>query len=320
MADLEDLLAQSKINASPLIISGAELMAMEFPEPLWAVENILPAGLAILAGPPKKGKSWFALELAMAVCSGGYFLDRKAQPGRVLYCALEDSPRRMKDRLKKQGWEVNSLANLEIIFGRQFHELFGGKDGLTVFTTTIESGGYVVIIIDTVSRAFPIKDWNDTAQVTAVLSPLQEAASASGKLLLCVDHHRKRNGFDPNPIEDVLGSTSKSGVADTVLGLYREPGKPGAKLAIVGRDVDELTLELRFDSIAGCWTEVSPQDTLTDQQKQTMHILRDIGGATLTELVEATGRNKGTLHHELGTLESKGLVYKSGVTWKVVES
>ncbi|MGH3326786.1 MAG: AAA family ATPase, partial [Streptomycetales bacterium] len=35
-----------------------ELMAMEFPEPRWAVPGILAEGVNLLAGPPKVGKSW----------------------------------------------------------------------------------------------------------------------------------------------------------------------------------------------------------------------------------------------------------------------
>lgn len=319
MADIQDLLQQATAAAqAPAIISGTELMAMDFPEPVWVVKDLLPVGLAILAGPPKKGKSWFALELAMAVCSGGYFLDRKAQPGRVLYCALEDSPRRMKDRLQKQGWGTNALAELDIIFGRQFHDLYGGKDGLTAFAAMLEARDYALIVIDTIARAFSVRDWNDTAQVTAVLSPLQEAASASGKLVLCIDHHRKRNGFDPNPIEDILGSTSKSGVADTILGLYREPGKPGARLAVIGRDIEEQTLELRFDAFAGCWTEAARGDGLTETQRETVRVIGEFeGGATLAELVEATGRNKGTLSRELTLLVERGFIRKDGARWKV---
>lgn len=317
MPDLEELLQQSKVAALPHIICGSDLMVMTFPEPVWVAEDLLPVGLAILAGPPKKGKSWFALELAQAVCAGGHFLDRRAQPGRVLYCALEDSPRRMKDRLQKQGWGASALTNLDVIFGRQFHELFGGA-GMTAFTAMIEGGDYSVIIVDTVSRAFPIRDWNDTAQVTAVLSPLQEAASASGKLVLCIDHHRKRSGFDPNPIEDILGSTSKSGVADTVLGLYREPGKPGARLAITGRDVEEQTLELRFDAFAGCWTETARDDGLTETQRETIRTIEDLGGyASLSEIEKTTGRNRGTLHRELITLQEKGLVVYERRQWKI---
>ncbi|MFD0492570.1 AAA family ATPase [Saccharopolyspora spinosporotrichia] len=47
------------------------LMATDFPDPRWAVPGILAEGVNVLAGPPKVGKSWMSLGLALAVASGG---------------------------------------------------------------------------------------------------------------------------------------------------------------------------------------------------------------------------------------------------------
>lgn len=321
MPDVEDLIDAAQVTPpKPFVINGADLAKMTFPDPIWVVENLLPVGFAILAGPPKKGKSWFALELARAVCGGSEFLDRKARQGRVLYCALEDSPRRLQNRIQKQGWSANELAEIDFLFASDFHKMFAGKDASTLFAAYVEASDYLLVVVDTTSRVFPIKDWNDTAQVTAVLSPLQEAIASVEKLILTVDHHRKRNGFDTDPIADILGSTSKSGVADTILGLYKETGKPGAKLVVVGRDVDEQTLELRFDALEGRWTEVSPQDTLTDTQRQTLRIIKDLDAATLSELVEATGRNRGNLYKELQKLQERGFVTTDGKLWRLGSS
>jgi len=40
--------------------SARELMAAEFPEPRWAVPGLIAAGITLLAGAPKAGKSWLA--------------------------------------------------------------------------------------------------------------------------------------------------------------------------------------------------------------------------------------------------------------------
>ena len=60
--------------------------------------------LDFLAGQPKVGKSWFALQMAEAVSTGGCVLGRQADKGKALYLALEDSPGRMKWRMRTQGW------------------------------------------------------------------------------------------------------------------------------------------------------------------------------------------------------------------------
>lgn len=300
-------------------VNGLELIQTTFTEPTWLVEGLLPVGLVILAGPPKRGKSWMALEIALAICAGGYFLGRKARQGRVLYCALEDSPRRLKDRLLKQGWTEAALANLDVVFARDFYDALGrnGADAALLLAAQIEASDYALVVIDTVARAFGVRDWNDAALVTAVLGPIQEAAIRTGKCVLAVDHHNKGRGFDADPILDVSGSVEKVGVADTILGLYKENGKPGAKLWVIGKDVDELILHLRFDPLAGCWVEVEPGDGLTDTQRQTIEVIRAFeGGATLGEIVEATGRNKGTIYRELESLCERGVIRKVGQRWQ----
>lgn len=301
-------------------VNGLDLIQTTFAEPTWLIEGLLPVGLAILAGPPKRGKSWMALEMALAICAGGYFLGRKARQGRVLYCALEDSPRRLKDRLLKQGWTEEALANLDIAFARDFYETLGrnGQDAALLLAAKIEASDYALVVIDTVARAFGVRDWNDAALVTAVLGPIQEAAIRTGKGVLAVDHHNKGRGLDADPVLDVSGSIEKVGVADTILGLYKESGKPGAKLWVIGKDVDEQTLHLRFDPLAGCWVEVEPGDGLTDTQRQTIEVIRTFeGGATLTEIAEATGRNKGNVSKELQKLLERGFIRYDKGRWYV---
>ena len=69
-------------------INGETLMGMEF-EPLqFTAEKILPHGLFLLAGSPKIGKSWLALDLCRAVSTGGELWDFTASTGDVLYFAL----------------------------------------------------------------------------------------------------------------------------------------------------------------------------------------------------------------------------------------
>ena len=51
-----------------------ELLARQLPPIQWAIPDILPEGLTLLAGKPKLGKSWLALAMALAVAAGGVAL------------------------------------------------------------------------------------------------------------------------------------------------------------------------------------------------------------------------------------------------------
>ncbi|WP_306698547.1 AAA family ATPase [Treponema endosymbiont of Eucomonympha sp.] len=79
------------------------LMKTEFPDTPPLVEGLIYPGLTTLAGAAKIGKSWAALQLVTTLDQGGAYLGSlKAGKTDVLYCALEDTPK----RILKQGGEV----------------------------------------------------------------------------------------------------------------------------------------------------------------------------------------------------------------------
>lgn len=81
-------------------VMGHDLMVKEFPPLVFAVEGILPQGVAILGAPPKAAKSFLALDMAVGVATGGVCLSHlPCTLGDVLYIGLEDSERRLKDRI-----------------------------------------------------------------------------------------------------------------------------------------------------------------------------------------------------------------------------
>ena len=96
--------------------NAAELLAHAFPEQRWAVPGLIAEGLNLLVGPPKLGKSWFALDLAVAIACGGLaFGQVDVIEGDVLYLALEDPARRLRDRLLMMlaGSEASTRLDLE---------------------------------------------------------------------------------------------------------------------------------------------------------------------------------------------------------------
>jgi AAA domain len=81
-------------------VSAAALIRMEFPPINYIVE-----GLCILAGRPKIGKSWLALDVCLGVSDEKDVLGNITPvTGDVLYCALEDTNRRLQHRITKLTW------------------------------------------------------------------------------------------------------------------------------------------------------------------------------------------------------------------------
>ena len=79
--------------------SCEEIMTTLYKPTVFSVDGLLGQGLYILAGSPKVGKSWLALELCLAISKGEKLLERPTLQGTALYFCLEDSWQRIQSRL-----------------------------------------------------------------------------------------------------------------------------------------------------------------------------------------------------------------------------
>ncbi len=226
-----------------------ELLKAEFPEPEGPIPGLIPNGLTILGGRPKRGKSWLMLQAGCSLALGGKFLERDLQLGKVLYYALEDRGKRLQTRTAQLGIDGSALIEFET----QLQPLHLG--GMAAVENAVRLGGFSMIVIDTIRRALPGKDFNkDGALFDDVLSRLQALALEKYIAIVTVLHTRKSTGgFDPDPVDDVLGSTGLTASADMVLALYTEQGKKGATLKGRGRDLDDVDEALQFDPLTCAW-------------------------------------------------------------------
>lgn len=81
-------------------IDAETLLGMDFAPLEYVIPGYVVEGLTVLGGKPKLGKSWWAYDASIAVATGGKAMGSvECEQGDVLYLALEDSRRRVKDRL-----------------------------------------------------------------------------------------------------------------------------------------------------------------------------------------------------------------------------
>lgn len=286
--------------------SAAELLATDFPEPVYAVPGIVPVGLTILGGRPKVGKSWLALQIAIAVGTGGMALDHRVQQGNVLYLALEDNGRRLKERTTKQGMP----ASARIQFVPEWPRLTNG--GFDALDKAIAEHGYTLVIIDTLGRLVGKARTDDYGDMTDLLGALQDLAMTHDMAILALDHHRKSApGTVSDPVDDIVGSTAKSGAADALLGLSKEQGKRGATLKVTGRDVEWQDLALSWDAITCCWQYEGTTEEVAQQgnRERVITALRDSEEPlTATKLAESAGIGRSHIHPILNELVNDGTV------------
>jgi hypothetical protein len=86
----------------PTVMTLDELLQKSLPPLRWIVPGLIPEGVTLLAGRPKSGKSYLALQIAVALGEGAPVLGEIAcEPCEVLYIALEDGERRLQGRALK---------------------------------------------------------------------------------------------------------------------------------------------------------------------------------------------------------------------------
>ncbi len=289
--------------------TAEELLATEFPDPISLIVGFLVVGLSYLAGRPKLGKSWMALQLAIAVATGGKFLGVDAERAKVLYLALEDNARRIKNRARLQGMPPSA----DITFETDWEPF--GAGGLAKLMHTVQAEGYRLIIIDTLSRALAGMDQMDGEAMGSILGSLQRFAVENNISILLVDHHRKAGAETVQDLVDsVSGATAKTAVADAVWGLFRARGQREATLKITGRDLEDREVVVNFDQTTACWQLVGDaaqvrQDTM---QGSILHAMAENfdGDATVSDLAGFLERKKQQVSREVAELCAKGMLVR----------
>jgi RecA-family ATPase len=304
MPDFDAELNSGKILGDTFTVD--ELLNADLPEQKWLVNELIPVGLVSLAGRPKVGKSWMALQLAVAVATGGRFLDKQVEQGAVLYIALEDGKGRLKNRLEAINVEKNS--GMPLTFKSKYRLLNAG--GLDDLYLEAESGFYKLIVIDTFGRAVGQIEVRDYSENVSILAPLQSLAQRTDTTILLVDHHSKLSRS--NPIYDLIGSIGKAGTYDTIAGLYREQGKQGAKFAVIGRDQDDIELSVEFDHTTYCWQSLGDISTAFDREvlDAIMELTRIGEMATPKSIADHLGAYKGQVGRSLANLLNNNKVKK----------
>ena len=233
-------------------ITAAELMGLEFEPTLWVVPGVLPEGLTLLVGKPKKGKSWMGLGMCEAVATGGVaFGTRRVDEGDTLYLALEDNRKRLKKRLTQilDGRSAPERMHLHIEWPRLDD---GGAELLDEWL--IRHPNARLVVIDTLAKIRkPARGQNIYAEDYAALEALRPIAARHSVAIVVVHHLRKMTASDP--LDEISSSTGLTASVDGFLILRRTPGSKGPTLYVDGRDIEQSTeYALHWNLNTATWT------------------------------------------------------------------
>lgn len=274
-------------------------------EGLWANEAV-----GCVGGIPKQGKTWLALEMALAVASGQPCLGRfpVKNPGPVLVFCAEDGPQTVQRR----------VAGLAKVRGVDFARLaVGWIDAATILLDdpvhqqrlafTVAATKPRLLILDPLVRLHR-GDENSSGDIARVLGYLRSLQREHHVAIVLVHHTRKSGASDPG--QALRGSGDLHAWGDSNAYLVRRDGKPTLVVEHRGHASPEpLVVQLDGDPprlvVEGVATTpvVEPLDTRI-VQALTAHPL------TRTALRELIGVRNETLGVAIDRLVSAGRVVR----------
>lgn len=220
--------------------SCEEIMTTVYKPIEFVVDGLLAQGLYILAGAPKVGKSWLALDMCLSIAKGEKVLGQETTQGTALYLCLEDSFQRIQNRLYELTDEP--VENLHFVI---LSDTIGKGLEEQIEQFKSEHSDLKVVFIDTLQMIRSETDSNYGSDYKE-LSILKSLADKLEIAIVAVHHTRKCS--DSDPFNMISGSTGLSGCVDGSMVLVEtKRGSRNAKLHCVGRDIENQEINLVFE-------------------------------------------------------------------------
>lgn len=302
-------------RVKPKFWTAPELMAEEFPEQKYAIPGLVAEGVTFLVGPPKVGKSWMSLQLGTSVASGDPALGHiQVSSGKTLYLALEDTPRRLKNRLGTQLGGLGTPPEDFVVVCSWPRANAGGIEQLDRWVQ--DNPTCKLIIIDTWGKFRSPRGVQDSMYENEyeAVSEIKRLADNYGIGIIAVHHQRKAT--DNDPLNTVLGSQGLTGAADAIVILTRPRGGEEGQLFITGRDVQEGKAMVSFEKDTCTWQWIGEADEIeaNRSESQIIELLKQQNGNTMTptEVAQVLNMKQGTAKWLLAKMAQEGSIAKAG--------
>lgn len=193
------------------------------------IEDFLRLGETMnVIAPPKTGKSWLVIDLALAVATGASWFGHPCTKGKVLIIDNELHPETSANRIPKV-MDARGIRLEDIRDNLSVANLRGRLMSVVDLRPHLEeckAAGYKLIIIDAFYRAMPNDvDENDNGAVTGVYNLIDQYAQQINCAFVLVHHTSKGNQSQKSVTDVGAGAGSQSRAADTHVILRRHKEK-----------------------------------------------------------------------------------------------
>lgn len=217
--------------APPRPLPVRELMATHKTLRAPLIHGVLRRGETMnVIAPPKTGKSWLVLALAMAVATGRKWLDTfETIAGNVLIIDNELHAETLAHRIPQVAEclriGMNEIADTVCVqsLRGQLRDIFT----LGQYFDSIEPGHYALVVLDAFYRFMPRDmDENDNGTMANIYNHIDALADRLGCSFVLI-HHATKGNQSGKAVTDVgagAGSQSRAADAHVVLRPHEEPG------------------------------------------------------------------------------------------------
>ena len=211
--------AQDNEKPSRFTVLPADAFADRDP-PQWIVKGVVPrAELMVLYGESGSGKSFLALDIAMAIARGEPWRGHRVRQGRVVYVAAEGAGG-FRNRLK--AYQIEHQVDLaRVPFGvvHAAPNLLSTSKG-KVDSDTVELARAIgkadVVIVDTFAQTTPGANENSAEDMGQALAHCKVLHRATGALVVLVHHAGK------DPTKGARGWSGIKAAADAEIEVVRD--------------------------------------------------------------------------------------------------
>lgn len=267
------------------------------------IEDILPAGLSVLIGSPKAGKTNFLKQAAADIATGRKFMDQfSCQPGKGRLLFYESSAGEIRKSFKNDGIPPKTIR-----FEQNFTK---GIAGIHEIESVIERKEFKLIVVDTFGIFRGDAKLNDYSSQYKAFEPLNKSAMETNTALVVVTHTKQ------TARKNEVGSAGYRiqglrAVATSNLVLDRNHNAATADLRIESRKGPDRHLKLRFDTASLKFNYLGEEDGnyVSDEMVAILKCLYRQGGLMKPlEIADYTGLQNKSAHNILKKLVKMGYV------------
>jgi len=312
-------LSDARREREPYPVPITEILATQFKPLSFVVDNLIPdTGLFILSSNPKVGKTTLCHQLCLAlICEVPFLGNLNAKPRRVLFLALEDSPRRIKRRSE----EILAAPEFDLRDSdKAFDNLMietewpngpGGIEKLDAWLSANPDTDFVVI--DTLAAFRGLGSMSSTKvyqEDYELMKQIKRVADRNESSILILHHNRKAPANSPG--ESIGGSYGLTGAVDGYMVLEcRSFGDSEFLLLAQGREVAPQELALKRENFVFRSLGDACMYTMSVERREILDLLAaNPDGLGPMDVASALGRKPGATRKLLKIMHERGLIRK----------